>query len=458
MTTDNANILNDDRAKKRAYGMRARAEELGYRLSMGHTYDLLASAHGYRDWATMKPIVAAATECDSDKGGKLSSSTKRHERSLTLGQTMPNGRNDQMLDGETLRFPFSKLPEHIEVLSTTDRARTDFLVRLTQATIIEDVGSAMFFHGHREHLGFLKRAAERAEADLLMIDLNGEFRRRGEQLDLYRQLDVAELALYLFGLVTFESSRPNDDIAWRKRFSVFTMALARALVWLRDEKSISLDHGTISDCLTLDNVIDVCTSVRYPDIPEDVIEPLRSYCESLPLFRWENRRNQALTTVDQHWYFESKLTTALSDSRDFLDNACWPPGADFEQAIDDGHKIVVALPEPTKMNAAKWATVQTILAVIHRLAQKRAERQFPFIIALDLADRYTLIDFQTLMRSAAEANCGFVLASDRPLPLPRLKASPSIRIGGTVGNRYSAQLVTTSDVKDFQFADVQATG
>lgn len=50
-------------AKKRAHAIKTRLEAMGYTASLSHSYELLATSCGHRNWATMKAGLEKASTC-----------------------------------------------------------------------------------------------------------------------------------------------------------------------------------------------------------------------------------------------------------------------------------------------------------------------------------------------------------------------------------------------------------
>lgn len=70
-TLGNENLCADsDTAKRRAYLIKSRMDELGHKLPLTHAYEVLAAACGYRNWPTMRAqfeFAASKTPCEARK-------------------------------------------------------------------------------------------------------------------------------------------------------------------------------------------------------------------------------------------------------------------------------------------------------------------------------------------------------------------------------------------------------
>lgn len=65
-TLGNENLCADDEAaKRRAYQIKSRLDELGHKFPLTHAYEVLAASCGYRNWPTMKAQFKTAESCAS---------------------------------------------------------------------------------------------------------------------------------------------------------------------------------------------------------------------------------------------------------------------------------------------------------------------------------------------------------------------------------------------------------
>jgi hypothetical protein len=87
--TMNSPTLTQDQAKKRAYAIKERMEQLGNPISMTQAYEVLATSAGHRNWPTMKTTLSASaaivpTASTSERDDGLGTSETQHRIIDTL--------------------------------------------------------------------------------------------------------------------------------------------------------------------------------------------------------------------------------------------------------------------------------------------------------------------------------------------------------------------------------------
>jgi hypothetical protein len=464
MTTNSTTTFTEEGAKARAYAVRERATALGYSVSMTHTYELLATASGYRNWPTMKAAIPGSVA---------------NVAGLRLGDERATDSADLFLGTRRIGIPFTSLPDHLEVIGSIHSPTADLLARLTEATLRENIGSATIAHFTRDQLSHIQTTAAKMDIDITVIDLNFKRRRSGNDLNIFREMSASELVAFLKDCTRDRFQQkpfPADALVGRTRAVRFAEGLAPIVVWLRDERAIDLDIFELRDHLNLGRLIDIACKTTEPRIPDAVVADLRTYLEGIPNFEWSRGRNQGKTTKWQHELVESEFISPLASSY-ISQDACSRRDICVCELVKDSGNIVISLPEASALGPSQWAFVFALTRMIHRSAVARRSPEVPFVVATDIFEKFLNIDniersntptfspdfrdrfseLQQILSEASAANCGYILASDAQLPIPALKRAHSVHMAGSNDPYHFAKLVTAFESVDFSFEQIAET-
>jgi len=110
----------------------------------------------------------------------------------------------------------------------------------------------------------------------------------------------------------------SDNSIFSQRAISFMNALMLPLVYLRDQKAISLSSSIIREYMPLDKIMLLAgfpekKPVHGVEIPDDVVLPLRAYLRSVAGFN-EKKETQAPETSRQHDFSQEYFTRVLASS------------------------------------------------------------------------------------------------------------------------------------------------
>ncbi|MBY3157362.1 hypothetical protein HFO56_34110 [Rhizobium laguerreae] len=416
-------------ARKRAYALKDKANDLGHQVALAHTYELLGTAWGYKNWATVKakldkPPVDGAVQI---------------------------GVVDDEPDADAVLLPLSDCVNHVEIVSSADRHDAHDFVMATVSSLIRN-GNGMFFAftgAYHECIDEVKMEARTAGRDgsVRVINLNPLYRgRKGGKLDLYQMLDRQGLADCLFESMLGDFGKGDPLYAHRLRSAKFlTLALA-ALAELPPDHPDRLSATTLKYFLNLGTLWDLA---RNGGLPAPVMEPLIDYLH-LQNVDIEKYPDQAAT--EAHSFHQEALGRAAATHAEMQKGAL-SHFFDIGNAAKDGKIIVAILPHPDDMDTAAGTLVRALMRLVGKgVSENSAPPHKTFVTILEGADGYLQYgDSGRFLETAKEANSPAFVVSERPLALPGLRGSAAIHIRQGIKRALECILVTDRDRTEFLF-------
>jgi hypothetical protein len=426
-------VRNLEAARKRAYALKVKANELGHQVALAHTYELLGTAWGYKTWATVKaqlekPPVDGAVQI---------------------------GVVDADLDVAAVRLPLSDCMNHVEIISSADRYAThDFVMATVSSLILNGNGMLFTFTGAQKECVTEVRAAATAagrEHDVRIINLNPlHYERNGWNLDIYGLLGREGLADLLFESMLGDFGKGDPLYDHRLRSARFlTLALA-ALSELPEEHRHRLSARSLPEWLRLETLCDVA---REAALPASVMEPLIDYLGLLNIDLQKNPDCKPDRAVnDAHRFHQEALRKAAGTHAD-MQKAAMTRNFDIAEAVRNGKIIVALLPHPDDMCTASGTLVRALMRYIGKtIAENTAPTDKPFVTVLEGADGYLRDgDSGKFLESMKAMNAPVFVASERPLALPGLRGSAAIHIRQGIHRPLECVLVTDRDRTEFVF-------
>lgn len=220
----------------------------------------------------------------------------------------------------------------------------------------------------------------------------------------------------------------GDGAMWRGRSVAMLTGIIRALVWLRDAKSIPLGIEQIRDELNLRRIIDLANQEHYPDMPHPVRKSIQSYLGSLPGFREEQGYKQSQTTLDQHGYLEMQLTKTLGSMADVYGHIFNSEYSDIDllDVIRKRRILLVLLPALEKSVSEVEFLARLVVAMIRHMAASHLatiDNDFvelttahfvsprPFLCVFDEASHYLTSGMDTLVSQSRSLNIAAVFGT-----------------------------------------------
>jgi hypothetical protein len=417
-----------DTAKKRAYGFKARADELRHSIPLTHCYELLAASWGYKNWATVKTKLAEP----SVKGA------------VQIG----------VVDEESqaaVSLPLSDCLSHVEIISSADRYATqDFVMSLASGLIRSGNGMFVAYSGsQKECINHIKETAQAAgrDGDVRIINLNPLYRnRKGWNLDIYKMLDRQGLADLLFESMSDYFGKGDRLYADRLRSAKsLTLALA-ALSELLEYKSDQLNAEALTDFLGLPTLWKLTLE---SGLPSTAMEPLLEYLRSQNI---DPEKGPDTKAENAHHFHQTALLRVVSShvamQKDALSHL-----VDIGKVAQEGKIIVALLQHPNDMDSAESAFVRALMRVIGKVVLKNpAPDEKPFITVLEGADGYLRHgDSGNFFETVKAATSPAFVISERPLALPGLRGSAAIHVHDGINRPLDCVLVTDRARTEFVF-------
>ncbi|MCS4088519.1 hypothetical protein [Rhizobium sp. BK176] len=419
-------------ARKRAYALKDKADELGYKIVLAHTYELLGTAWGFKNWATVKAQLV---------------------KSPVVGD-IQIGVVDDEPGAAAVRLPLSDCMNHVEIVSSADRHATQDFVLATASSLIRN-GNGMFFAftgAQKECITEVRSAATAAgrEHDVRIINLNPLHReRKGWNLDIYELLGRDDLAALLFESMLGDFGKGDPLYDHRIRSAKFlTLALA-ALSELPQEHRYRVSARSLPEHLSLEAL---CDLHRDGPLPASVCEPLIDYLYLQGIDLSENRDYKPDRVANEaHRFYQEALRQAAGTHADMQKSAL-ALNFDIAEAVREGKIIVALLPHPDDMDDASATFVRSLMRTIGRAIVETKPEGNVFATVLDGADGYLRDgDSGQFLETAKAANSPAFVSSQRPLSLPGLRGSAAIHVRKGLGRPLECVLVTDRERTEFVF-------
>ncbi len=251
--------------------------------------------------------------------------------------------------------------------------RTSFLLCLARSMIAG--GSGLIFIDMTGDASLPARIAEIASAlgrdeDLQIVDFNTSA-GGSRSFNPFESADSDALIHTCVELLDYEGT---DGAIWKGRAASMLSAVLTALVWLRDEKGLTLDADVVRKALDLDAIIALATDAR---LPSHIRGMLGRYLATIPGFT-SRKPVQAVATREQHGYLQMQFSIVLRDLVD-LDAGILKLGCQ-SVALDEialrRRILLVSLPAPMGLrdrdaHVARFVGA-SLMAMVRTLAGKPA--------------------------------------------------------------------------------------
>lgn len=223
----------------------------------------------------------------------------------------------------------------------------------------------------------------------------------------------------------------GDHGMWKGRAVAMLTGVLQALTWLRDNKAMNLDVGTIRDHIALGKIVELADPTKFPDMPPSIRKSIKSYLTSLPGYKEVLPADkQSNTTLDHHGYLQMQFTKILGSLADVYGHIFLSEKAqiDISDVILNRRILVVMLPTLNKSHkdvadlfaliVETFRTAASAMVMFNdrdpfmsagKIVSKRAS---PFTIIFDDFERYATPEMASLVRSGHAFNVSFVLGCD----------------------------------------------
>jgi len=246
----------------------------------------------------------------------------------------------------------------------------------------------------------------------------------------------------------------HDDGVFRARGIALIGTVAPVLVWLRDNKGISLTIDVIRFSIQLRWIWQLATRKIYlrrnPDtgeevaidvggeIPDAIVLPLKAYLSELPNIDKDGPlHTQAEESSKQHGYAVSSFSYALSRMAVDFGHVflCDAPQIDMDEVISNTRILVVRAPSIEASHGASAPLIRLVLAALRNAAAIRLSALFPstvsgfmdalqrarllrpVLVVLDAVDAHALADNGRLLALGRNVGLRFCSGFEDPIDL-----------------------------------------
>lgn len=277
------------------------------------------------------------------------------------------------------------------------------------------------------------------------------------------------LSQLLVGLMSSGENSGGD--VWENRAILFTEALLKPLVFLRDKYGIMIDAHTIRSCFEFSKIEEMV--VEYPKRYEgysDVVSGLKSYLVNIPGYDIvKTYKNPSETALEQHGYITMQLVRtlgSLADTYGYIMRTPMPE-IDMRDVFLNRRILVVLLPalenspqELTNLGRIIVASLKSTMAVglgaelegdYRRVIQaKPTTSKTPFICVLDEYGYYAVKGFAVVPAQARSLGFAACFAGQ---DLPGFEKSGKEEAESTIGNTTTKLCGKLECVRTFEFFD-----
>jgi hypothetical protein len=420
-------------ARKRAYALKDKANEVGHQIALAHTYELLGTAWGYKNWATVKAQLV---------------------KPAIFGEIQIGVADDEM-DADAVYLPLSDCGDHVEIVSSAERdATSDFVLAAVSSLIRNGNGMFLTFTGaQKECLTGVRSAAMAVgrENDVRIINLNPlHYERKGWNFDLYELLGRDGLADLLLESMLGDFGKGDPLYDHRLRSAKFLTLAIAALSELPKEHRHRVSARSLPEYLSLESLCDVA---RSGPLPASVMEPLIDYLYLQGVDLSTNRDYKPdRAAKDAHSFYQDALRDAAGKHA-AMQKSALTLNFDLAEAVRNGKIIVALLPHPDDMDTATGALIRALMRHVgNALVDSATPADKPFVNVLEGADGYLRHgDSGRFLETVKAANSPAFVASQRPLALPGLRGSAAIHLRKSLGRALDCVLVTRRDRTEFVF-------
>lgn len=313
---------------------------------------------------------------------------------------------NEMENNQELWFAKKDVCTHMLMLATTGSGKTEAILSIATNALAQGSGFAMV--DGKGDVSLLSKVYSMCkvmgrEDDLLVINYNtGNI---DVSFDTPDQKMSNTLNPFTFGssssltqlLVSLMSDSGGKGDFWKDRAISLVESIIPALVWKRDKQGLLLDVSVIRDYLNLARIVELR---KIDEMPRNIQDSLRAYCENLA--GWSERKGaqQGDTTMEQHGYLQMQFTRTLGSLGDVYGHIFKTPlgEVDMYDIVTNRRILLVMLPALEKSPAELANLGKILVALLKGMMATALGDRFEGSSVEVLDDRFTNSDtpFQTL--------------------------------------------------------------
>ncbi|PPC84807.1 MAG: phosphoesterase [Methylotenera sp.] len=313
---------------------------------------------------------------------------------------------NNMEDQEELWYAKKDVCTHMLMLATTGSGKTEAILSVAMNALAQGSGFTMV--DGKGDVSLLSKVYSMCkvmgrEDDFLVINYNTGNIDVG--FDTPDQKLSNTLNPFTFGssssltqlLVSLMSDSGGKGDFWKDRAISLVESIIPALVWKRDKQNLLLDVSVIRDYLNLARIVELR---KINEMPQNIQESLRAYCENLAGWNERKGASQGDTTMEQHGYLQMQFTRTLGSLGDVYGHIFRTPlgEVDMYDVVTNRRILLVMLPALEKSPAELANLGKILVALIKGMMASALGSRFEGSAAEVLDDRFTNADspYQTL--------------------------------------------------------------
>jgi hypothetical protein len=399
-----------DECKKTAYSINRRMKELGYQSPLAHAYELVATAFGFKNWATLKNLVSP------------------NETTITIGKqtrlVTSNGEAARVVSSANFEIKGPSCFNHFEVVG--DREKCSRALKSIQESNTS-ISSHLVYICSPSELNKLGRSYG-SEAPLKSQFPEQEVSTKS--IDLFSMLTATELSNAFKRAIVDSETEDAPGFVWRQRTARAIAAITAHLAWLRDASLIKLDAESILSSIQLKSIVEAVSNLS--DMPQPTRKVLLDYLNSLPGFNFSKGINQSQTTADHHGYVEmliARLLEAFQRVKVYSDNERRTPRG-LEHRGDGAKTTFFVIPRhsPEVMRFA----VELAACGAFQTRDSSADCDKPTLVFIDGADNVFEDELEDTMSKASDNNTILFFAWQKPPRSHALKRASTILVDAKI--------------------------
>ena len=267
---------------------------------------------------------------------------------------------------EELWFHNDDMRTHALIFGSTGSGKTEALVSIAYNSLLQGSGF-IYVDGKGDNSLYAKvysmvRSMGR-EDDLLLVNfmtgardiIGPQEKRLSNTMNPFSRGSSSMLSQLVVSLMD-SGSQSSDGDMWKGRAIQFVEALMKVLVYMRDQGALLLDANTIRNYFEFPRLETMVMDLEMPrdkqepasleDVPEIVMEPLKSYVINLPGFNKEKKGKQVSQVLEQHGFITMQLTRVFSSLADTYGHIIRTNIAevDFKDVVLNRRILVALLP------------------------------------------------------------------------------------------------------------------
>lgn len=192
-------------------------------------------------------------------------------------------------------------------------------------------------------------------------------------------------------LVSLMSNSDGKGDFWKDRAISLVQSVVPALVWLRDERGLLLDVSVVREYLNLSRIIELR---KIKEMPQNLQDSLRAYCENLAGWSESKGVKQSDTTNEQHGFLQMQFTRVLGSLGDVYGHIFKTQlgEVDMRDVVVNRRILLVLIPSLEKSPAELQNLGKIIVALIKSMMAAALGNRFEGTIQEIVDDRFTNAD------------------------------------------------------------------